>query len=415
MITSQNQTTKKTTLNFFSPYKAQKQIVRACINPNIKYVVYNAARQSGKTLLLSNMAVYYALETMDQHVMVVSPTDSQVKKIYKQILNSIIHLPFIKSYKIQAGDSEILFKNGSVIVFRSAASTNTLRGYSNTHVLLDEAAFINEEVWNTILAPTLLVRGKKAIFCSTPKGTNFFYKLYMEGKRNEKYASFKTTYKDNPFADKEFIEGQRKTLPTDIFRQEYEGEFIDSAGLFQNIEKFATLKELAFPQMGDTYFAGIDIGFKKDSTVIVIFNQRGEMVKLVKFNQTNNTAIIENIKKALTEFNVLKAYVEANNQGLPIIEQLITAGLWMIEAFNTTATSKPQIINNLIYATNSSEVLFLNNEELISEFKAFGYSISKTGHVKFEANYGHDDIVMATAIAYWCMKQNLYTGILVFN
>src|SRR3989304_4085260 len=161
---------QKTTLKLFTPYEAQKEIVKTCIDLTTKYIVYNASRQSGKTFLMQNMAVYYALNLNDQHIMVVSPVDSQSKKIYKQILNSVIH-------------------------FRSAASTNSLRGYSNTHLLMDECAFIDEETWTTILAPTLLVRGKKVIFGSTPRGKNFFYKLFLQGKdpENKSFKSFKTT------------------------------------------------------------------------------------------------------------------------------------------------------------------------------------------------------------------------------
>lgn len=414
MMEMENQT-RKITLNFFTPYAKQRPIVKACINPDIKYVVYNAARQSGKTMLLSNMAVYYALENSEQHVMIVSPTDSMVRKIYRQILNSIIHLPFVKTYKIQAGTSEICFTNGSVILFRSAASTNSLRGYSNTHLLLDEAAFINEETYNVILAPTLLVRGKKVILCSTPKGKGLFYKLYMEGLKGGQYKSFKTTYQDNPFANQKFIQDQRKILPIDVFEQEYNGVFIDAGSLFKNVDGIATLIQLKGPVPGDTYFSGIDIGFKADSTCIIILNQKGDMVHMNKFNRTNNAEIIQNIKNSLNLFNVTKCYIEGNNQGLPIIQQLLAAGMWKIEGFYTTATSKPEIINNLIYAVNNSEVRLLNDIELKTEFESFGYSISKTGHIKFAGNNQHDDIVMATAIAAYCRKQNLYSGQFIFS
>src|SRR3989304_9226063 len=230
----------KTTLTLFKPYEAQKDIVKACINPDIKYVIYNASRQSGKTFLMENLAIYYALEKSDANIMFVSPVDSQSKKVYKQILNFVIHLPYVKSYRIQAGTSEIAFTNGSVILFRSAASTNSLRGYSNTHLLMDECAFVYEETWTTILAPTLLVRGKKVIFGSTPRGKNFFYKLFLQGKdpENKSFKSFKTTYIDNPYANIEFIEQQRKILPIDIFEQEYMAEFVDGGSLFKNIKDF---------------------------------------------------------------------------------------------------------------------------------------------------------------------------------
>ena len=161
------------------PYKAQLDVFKACFDKETTYITLNGSRQVGKTVICTIAALKWALEQNDQCVMVVSPTDSQVKKLYKQIIqmtSPIISL--IKSYKIQSGDSEIIFRNGSTILFRSALSDNTLRGYSNTHLVLDETAFIKEETWNTILAPTLTVRGKKVLFASTPKGNNFFARLY---------------------------------------------------------------------------------------------------------------------------------------------------------------------------------------------------------------------------------------------
>ena len=157
------------------PYEAQLEVIKTCFDNETYFIIVNGSRQVGKTLLSTLTALKWALDTQNQSVMIVSPTDAQSKKIYKQMIQMIEPiLSIVKTYKIQSGDCEIVFNNGSSILFRSALSENTLRGYSNTHLILDECAFIKEETWNTILAPTLTVRGKKCLFCSTPKGNNFF-------------------------------------------------------------------------------------------------------------------------------------------------------------------------------------------------------------------------------------------------
>jgi len=148
-------TANQITINFPAPYEAQKPVIKACLNLETSTIVLNGSRQVGKTFLLSMIAVYWALQNRDQHIMVVSPTDSQVKKIYQQIVQMMEPAKsLIKNSKAQTGDAQVLFTNNSKIIFRSAASENSLRGYSNTHVLLDEAAFIKEDTWNTIIAPT---------------------------------------------------------------------------------------------------------------------------------------------------------------------------------------------------------------------------------------------------------------------
>ena len=393
------------------PYKAQLDVFKACFDKETTYITLNGSRQVGKTVICTIAALKWALEQNDQCVMVVSPTDSQVKKLYKQIIqmtSPIISL--IKSYKIQSGDSEIIFRNGSTILFRSALSDNTLRGYSNTHLVLDETAFIKEETWNTILAPTLTVRGKKVLFASTPKGNNFFARLYDRGlqKTDKSYKSFKLTYHNNPYANLKFIEEQKIILPDEIFRQEYLGEFIDAAGCFRNIQDLAILTRKQ-PIPNEQYYTGVDIAFKNDYTVAICFNNNLEMVDMIRFNNTEIGHLTTTLKSFFIKWNAKKIYIESNNQGLPVIQTLRNLGIHNISEFSTTGSSKPLIINQLIAAAGKMELKLLNDEVIKNEFNAFTATITKTGSVKYEAAYGHDDIVMATAIAYECATKARYT------
>ena len=45
--------------------------------------------------------------------------------------------------------------------------------------VLDEAAFMKEDAWREAIKPVFLVRGKKVLFISTPKGKTWFYELYQ--------------------------------------------------------------------------------------------------------------------------------------------------------------------------------------------------------------------------------------------
>lgn len=394
-----------------TPYEAQIPVLKSCFDKKTTFITLNGGRQVGKTFICTVAALKWALDQQNQIIMIVSPTDSQVKKVYKQLLNMVEPiLSIIKSCKIQSGDSEIVFKNGSTILFRSAGSENSLRGYSVTHLILDECAFIKEETWNTILSPTLTVRGKKCLFCSTPKGNNFFARLYHKGVSGSDldYKSYKLTYHLNPFAKRKFIDSQKIAIPDDIFRQEYLGEFIDSAGCFRNIEEVARLKRsIYYPS--EQYYIGVDIAFKNDYTVAVCFNNKGEMADYIRFNNCDITFLTSNLKAFFTKWKSKKILIEANNQGLPVIQTLRTQGILNIEDFYTTAQSKPLIINSLIAAVGKKEISLLNDEIIKSEFNAFTATMNKTGHIKYEAAYGHDDLVMATAIALECYTKAKYT------
>lgn len=398
------------TIQLPKPYKAQLDALKVCFDKETTYITINGSRQVGKTVICTIAALKWALETPEQCVMVVSPTDSQVKKVYKQILLMLEPMMFfIKSYKIQSGDSEIIFRNDSTILFRSALSDNTLRGYSNTHLILDECAFIKEETWNTILAPTLTVRGKKVLFCSTPKGNNFFARLYHKGlDMLKEYKSFKLTYHNNPYANLKFIKEQEEILPDEVFRQEYLGEFIDSAGCFRNINDICVLKPTQ-PQPNEQYYIGVDIAFKGDYTVAICLNSKNEMVDYIRFNNTEIVSLTTKLKDFFNKWKPKKILIESNNQGLPVIQTLRSQGVQNINEFATTGVSKPLMINQLIAAVGKKEIKLINEEIIKSEFNAFVATLTKTGNVKYEASYGHDDIVMAVAITLECASKAKFT------
>lgn len=392
------------------PYTAQLPVLKACFDAETFYVVLNGSRQVGKTFLCTVSAVKWALSARNQVVMLVSPTDSQVKKIYKQMVKMLGPLMFfIEDFKSQSGDSEISFKNGSVILFRSAASEQSLRGYSPNYMILDECAFFKEMVWTEVLGPSLSAKGKKVLFCSTPKGNNFFAKEYDKGiVHSRRHKSFKLTYHNNPYANLEFIEEMKRSIIDELFRQEYLGEFIDSAGCFRNVSDIAVLKRLLGPRPGDSYYVGVDIALKSDYTVAVVLDQNFNMVDYIRFNQTDTTIVIQKLKDFFIKWKPKKIAIESNNQGLPIIQLLRGSGVQNIEEFHTDGNSKPKIINHLISSCNLKEIKLIDDVIVKSEFNAFILTVTKTGSYKFAAAFGHDDIVMATAIAKECATRNKF-------
>ena len=132
------------------------------------------------------------------------------------------------------------------------------------------------------------------------------------------------------------------------------------------------------------------------------------MVDYIRFNNTDITYMLTNLKAFFTKWKAKKIMIESNNQGLPVIQSLRAQGVNNITEFNTTAQSKPLIINQLIAATGKAEVKLLNDNALKSEFNAFTATLTKTGNIKYAAAFGHDDIVMATAIGYECASKTKY-------
>lgn len=299
----------------------------------------------------------------------------------------------------------ISLKNGSEIMFRSAERYDNIRGYTIDYCIIDEAAFIKEEAWTEAIKPTLLVRGKKCLFLSTPKGKNWFYKLYQMGlsDAHNEYKSYKGTSMDNPYADVKEIEDSRKTLPENVYRQEYLAEFIEGGGeVFTGIKTFNQ-----YPTPQGKIYCGIDLGRQEDYTVATFMDEKGDVIEIYRERQTEWTKIIDKLVSLLKKHKA-HAMMEVNSIGDVVYEQ-VKKRYNNIDPFVTNNKNKQEIIEGLILDFNEQN-LYIPTETLFpplyNELMSFTYDYSqKTRQIKYGAPTGlHDDCVMSLAITNYARK-----------
>lgn len=392
----------------YTPHDKQKEIHMSCADSSTNFwTIVCAGRQGGKSKCAKYQAILWALQNEGANVWYICPSEGQAKKVFREIYVECQVMGLIKS-KIQSkGDIHIQFNNDSKIEFKSAASEDSLRGSSVTHLILDECAFIKQSTIEEVILPTMGVTGKKILCISTPKGKNYFYELFMRGlsgedKFKDDYKSFKFSSKDNPKASIKLIESFRASLPSGVFQQEFEAEFVDSAAVFPFVYDCATMTAIRQAQPGQRYYMAADIALaaKGDYTVITIIDNLGRMVYMDRFRGLEAPELQGRIIHTYNLFKPLETWIEENNQGLPIIHNL-KGKVPNLKGFRTTPDSKSQIINNLIAAFSSKEIQVLNDEIVKSELNAYIFKFTPSGHIKYEAASGfHDDIVMSLAICW---------------
>ena len=71
-----------------------------------------------------------------------------------------------------------------------------------------------------------------------PAGRNWFYDMFTRGvERQDGFRSFTFPSNVSPYFPAKEWEEARRTLPEDVFRQEYMAEFLeDSAGVFRGVD-----------------------------------------------------------------------------------------------------------------------------------------------------------------------------------
>lgn len=365
-------------------------------------------RQFGKSLLALNQVLDWFFNVPNCRIGWVSPIYKQSKKVYKDIESA-----FGSNQHVFKGHNgtELTFTghNGSTIEFFSAERYDNIRGFTFDYLVCDEFAFMDVEAWTEVLRATVLVKGKKVLLISTPKGKNHFHQIFNLESENPQYKSFKMTSYDNPIINPTEIDDARLTLPDHVFRQEYLAEFIDGgAGMFKDLITITKSDKTG------RMYAGLDIGRADDYTVLTVFNENREMHHIERWNKDTWSNIVDKVVNRIDEFNC-HTLVEVNGVGDPIFEQVkskVKNGN-LIEPFVTTSKSKQDIIEQLVVATQSKEVKYLDESWLLKELDLFTYEYNpKTKSVRYSAPNGfHDDGVMSTAIAYHSLKSLKNNGV----
>jgi hypothetical protein len=375
----------------YKPHAKQREIHDAINTTDAKYYVCNIGRQFGKTMLGINQCLYWSINDKSSMIGWVSPIYKQSKKVYQELKRATESSGFFKY-----NDTELIVKGfNSTIQFFSAERADGIRGNTFDYLICDEFDFMKTNTWEEVLQPTILVKGKKVLFISTPRGKRMMYKLSLLRHNDSRYKYFQYSSYDNPMIDPREIDSIRETVPDHIFRQEYLAEFLDGAtGLFKNVREC-----IKVATNSGTLYGGLDIGRADDYTVLTIGTKDGGVVHIERWRHDEWTRIIDKVAVLINKFKC-NTYVEVNNQGDVFFELLKMKCGNLVQPFTTTSKSKPIMIEDLAVAFEQLELSLPNEEYLIDELEAFTYVFDlKTRHVKYSAPEGiHDDSVISLSL-----------------
>jgi phage FluMu gp28-like protein len=261
-----------------------------------------------------------------------------------------------------------------------------------------------------------LVKGKKVLFISTPKGRNWFYNIAVRGygDENKQYKTFHATSFDTPFITPEELEEAKLSLPDSIYRQEIMAEFMEDGGeVFSSLSSSCVLSSYPPQVAGEKYYGGIDFGRQNDYTVLTILNSKGELVDFYRERQKSWDIIISEVVAKLKRWKPV-AIAEVNSIG-DVLYENIRKQYPAIQPFVTNNESKQNMIEDLIMGLNENKLVLPTNElntDLYKELSVFTYEYSpKTRKVKYGSPNGfHDDTVISLALAYQSFKKKATYG-----
>lgn len=372
--------------------------------------------------MIANLLLYYALNNKKYKCYCISPTLKQSKSIFNTIYDAVSASGLIT--KANAADLEIKFINSSFIFFKSAEQKDALRGYTADFVCIDECCFISDDVYY-IVAPWADAKQAPVLMVSTPFiKEGFFWNFYnygLEGINN----TVTINWSDEQFKEDilkilplEKLEEYRRMLPTNQFKTEYLGEWLDDEGVvFDNFRECIKNNSL---NTYDQLFVGLDwaSGVDGDETVISIINGRGEQVYIDGWNNLNTTQTIEKIVGIIQPYlpQIASITTETNSIGKPytdlLTEKLPQVHRTKVKGFTTSNSSKADLVSDLQVAFQENKITILDDDKQKRQISIYSAEYNpKTKNVTYNAPRGlHDDRVMALMLSYHGYKEKQTTG-----
>jgi hypothetical protein len=196
-----------------------------------RFRVLVAGRRFGKSYLSCVELLRGAIENPGQTYFYCAPTYRMAKDIAWKVLKRLVPKAWIKSKN--ETDLKIELVNGSMIELKGTENAMALRGRSLSGVVLDEAAFMDSEVWFEVIRPALADKQGWALFISTPDGTaSWFYELWQYAKSgDDDWMRWCYTTVEGGNVPAEEVEAARAQLDARTFRQEFEASFENLSGL----------------------------------------------------------------------------------------------------------------------------------------------------------------------------------------
>lgn len=301
-------------------------------------------------------------------------------------------------------DKRVDFPGGGSIEVRSADDPDSLRGEGLDFAVLDECAFMSERAWMEAVYPSLMDKRGRALFISTPKGRNWFWRLYQRGQDRgawPDWASWSFSSRSNPYLLPAEIDQLADGLPERVRLQEIDAQFLeDGGGVFRKVLDAVRGDTLDTGLPGHRYVIGVDWARIRDFTVFAVCDtQERRCVRVDRMGGVEYAHQIMRLKEAHRRFPG-QIVAERNSMGDPLVEQMRREGL-PIQPWDTTNASKAQAVDALSLAFERGEIGIPDDPVLIAELQAYESERLPGGLIRYSAPEGmHDDCVVALMLAW---------------
>jgi hypothetical protein len=393
--------------SIWRPHAGQREFLAS----DAKIKVLACGRRWGKTDACAAQVVAALHRDSPSKHLLLAPTLDQARLLFDrtvELLDAVVRhdrSPPEKKGKREAvvrrSPFPTLTYRGHRVIARSGHIGRSLRGNEATHIVVDEAAYVPEDLITEIAMPMLATTEGMLTLISTPHGLNHFWRFFRMGQRNEHGVWSRTApSSENPLVGTQFLEIQKELISQRAYLVEYEAKFLELEGKVFRDDAVRSCIVPRIPEVKGPWIVGIDWGRYNDCTAVaVICGDRTEVVlcELEVYHAVGWSEQMARVGELLTHYPGARVICDATGFGDPMTSRMQDAlPGHKVEEFVFTRPSKTQLVDGLADLFEAAAFRMEPDPALLRELEHFEMQID--GELEARRGY-HDDMVIALGIA----------------
>jgi len=375
------------TIELDRPHPGQQRVLDGAARFN----VLQCGRRFGKTKLGTHLLIDGGLRGWP--VAWFAPTYKLLAEVWREALDILAPL----KPKVNSQEKRIGLPTRGVLDFWSLDDADPARGRKYKRAVVDEAGIARnlQSAWQNAIRPTLTDLQGEAWFLGTPKGRNFFNRLFARGEsgNDPDWRAWRLPTVTNPYIDPAEVEAARRDMPPAAFDQEFMGIPADDGGNPFGMDAIAACAREGLAD-GPVAAFGLDLAKKRDWSVLCGLNDAGGCCHLDRWQGDWR----QTIRKVIDNVGDAPCLLDSTGVGDPILEMLQAEGGGNFEGYVFSKPSKQRLMEGLAAGLQRHEITYPEGW-LRSELETFEYEYT-AGGVHYTCPEGlTDDGVMALALA----------------
>lgn len=270
------------------------------LHKNVKrFNIFILHRRSGKTVFAVHEMIDQALRCEKQNPVYayVAPTFTSAKRISWDMFKAVaLRIPgaVANEAELRIDIPRPAQRDKIKLLLLGAENPAAIRGIYLDGVVLDESAFMAQELWSSVIRPALSDRKGWAIFISTPQGLNWIHDMWLQAEHNPDWFRFMLKASESGLIAQGELDAAKQMMSESEYAQEFECSFsAANVGSYwgkeiERLEETHRITNVPYDSiMGVQVF--VDLGVDDQTAMWFVQQTRGGEVRIIDYHEESGS------------------------------------------------------------------------------------------------------------------------------